>query len=204
MFGIHWQRLGKGKLGIARSPLGHDALECAVPMWGEAGVEQVVTCLTPEEVEGVGLQKEPVVCFEYGLTHSRLEFTSQCLPPTEGRQLRLLRTLATAVSGGRRVLLHSRGGDRAALIATALLVLAGRTPQAACADVSATHGRRVPKYLLQLPWLHRLKLKAAAQAKKPKKGSFAAATAVTQTVKESSPARHAAAPAKVGFPAPAF
>ena len=71
---ICWIRgLPRGRLGIAPRPRGGDWLDAEVKSWRAAGVECVVSGLTPAEAEELDLAQEEAACEGYGAPIRRVE-----------------------------------------------------------------------------------------------------------------------------------
>jgi len=70
----------KGRLAIAARPRGGDWLDDEVEAWRSAGVDCVVSALTPAEEAELDLAEEPVICQRHGLRYISLPIPDSGVP----------------------------------------------------------------------------------------------------------------------------
>lgn len=154
-----------GRLAISARPRGGDWLHEEMSAWREAGVNVVASLLTEGEADEMELENEQAESEKNGM-----EFASFAIPdrtaPSPGNTLQgFLDSLNAKLNQGDRVILHCRQGvGRAGLIAAALLIETGLTPEAAIQRVSTARGVPVPETNEQRLWIESF---AATLARKP-------------------------------------
>jgi protein-tyrosine phosphatase len=146
-----------GRLGIASRPRGGDWLNDEVRSWREAGVDVVVSLLTPDEEKDLGLEDEEQVVRAEGLGFHRLPIPDRGVPSSRSELAGVLPTVAAALQGGENVTIHCRQGiGRSSLVAASLLVDAGVTPDQAFQNIAEVRGVPVPETPEQRDWVARL------------------------------------------------
>jgi protein-tyrosine phosphatase len=134
-------------------PRGNDWINDEMSGLRAAGVNVLVSMLTPAEVNELDLQGEPDAASGAGL-----EFVS-CPTPDRGlpqaQEFRsLLNQLEAALSQGQHVVVHCRMGiGRSSLVAAGLLISEGMTGSEAWEAVSSARGMSVPDTDEQRTWL---------------------------------------------------
>ena|SRR5215813_4341028 len=145
-----------GKLGLAARPRGGDWLARDLADWRSADISSVVSLLTPEENQELGLGEEGSGTKEQGMTFRRFPIPDLAVPASEAKLVRLLEDVDHDLSNGRNVLIHCRQGiGRTGLVAISLLVTKGMSPGAAVDVVSAARGLPVPETDEQRRWIDR-------------------------------------------------
>jgi protein-tyrosine phosphatase len=143
-----------GRLAIMPRPRGGDWLEEEVLSWHSAGVDTVVSLLTPSEVADLDLAQEKALCEAHGMYFLTFPIPDRSVPSSKETLLNLVKELATLLTDGKTVVIHCRQGiGRAALVAICLLVQAGLDPETATARVSVARGYSVPETLEQKRWI---------------------------------------------------
>lgn len=143
-----------GRLAVAPRPRGGDWLGDEMAAWRAAGVETVVSLLTPGEVEEFDLEDEPAAGAAHGVRFLSLPVPDRETPASRAAFEGLVSEIAGELAGGRGVAVHCRQGiGRAGLTAAAVLIAAGLDPAAAVERVSAARGRPVPETPAQRRWL---------------------------------------------------
>lgn len=148
---------GGGRIAQSHRPRGGDHLASDLEALRAAGVDVLVSCLTEQDEEVWGLEREAVVAEAAGLEFIRHPIVDHDVPrSTEG-------TLAFAASLAGR-LLHRRhaivvhclaGIGRSGLLTVAALVKAGWPLERALDRASAARGHSVPETRAQRAWLIR-------------------------------------------------
>ena len=148
------QDLPAGQISIMARPRGGDWLLDEVKSLREAGVDVLVSLLTPEEVRELDLGEEAEYCSREGIIFFTLPIQDRGVPPFSERTFNFLEQLSKHLSEGKHVTLHCRQGlGRAALIAASLLVLAGHSPDQAFDLLSKARGYAVPETEEQRAWV---------------------------------------------------
>ncbi|MCX7015332.1 MAG: tyrosine protein phosphatase [Candidatus Sumerlaeota bacterium] len=154
---VHWiDGLPNGRLGIAARPRGGDWLEDDVRAWRAAGVDMVVSLLTPTEVSEFGLEAEEAYCRRMGMDFLGLAIPDRGIPPAAHEFAQEAATLRDALDTGKSVAAHCRQGiGRSSLLVATVLVLAGEEPERAFERIETARGCPVPDTLEQRSWLRR-------------------------------------------------
>jgi protein-tyrosine phosphatase len=145
---------GPGRLAISARPRGGDWLDEEVRAWRESGVDMVVSLLTPDEMDDLGLQHESDVCWKNGLDYLSLPIIDRSVPALDSTTIALLERIESALAQGKKTVVHCRQGiGRAALVATSLLVARGTPPEVAVEQVGKARHVPVPETLEQRAWI---------------------------------------------------
>ena len=143
-----------GHLAIVPRPRGGDWLEEEVRSWQEAGLEVVVSLLTPDENTELELHQEELLCRARGIQFYAYPIQDRGVPTSRKATTDLVQNLEEALEEGKSVAVHCRQGiGRSSLITALLLVSAGIGPEAALAQISQARGCVVPDTLEQSNWI---------------------------------------------------
>ena len=143
-----------GRLGITPRPRGGDWLEDEVRAWHRAGVDTVLSLLTPDEVTDLGLAAERDLCLAAGIRFESFPIPDRGVPLRAGAFAGLVAGVAGDLGNGKTVLVHCRQGiGRAALVAIGALVASGVEPAAAIGCVGTARGCVVPETAEQRQWI---------------------------------------------------
>jgi protein-tyrosine phosphatase len=143
-----------GRLAIMPRPRSGDWLEDEIKAWHRAGIEVVVSLLDDEEVEELNLADEPQLAMRAGIEFVTFPIRDREVPDSRRSTLELLRRLDSDLTAGRRVALHCRAGiGRSAIIAAALLALAGMDVGAAFHAITRARGCPLPDTREQREWV---------------------------------------------------
>lgn len=143
-----------GRLAIVPRPRGGDWLEDEVQAWQHAGLDRIVSFLTPEEVADLDLSKEEAWCQVYDLQFMSFPIPDRSVPASRNAALALVHQLEQALAAGQRIAVHCRQGiGRSALLAACVLVAAGEEPDTAFQHLSAARGCAVPETVEQQAWV---------------------------------------------------
>jgi protein-tyrosine phosphatase len=158
---LHWvEAPSPVRLAISARPRGGDWLEDEMRGWQDAGVNVVVSLLTPSEAADLDLAAEQKVCRDYGLKFTNLPIEDRGIPGSEIDAIRVIESIASDLSRGKRVVIHCRQGiGRAGMIAASVLVEKGWKPAEAVARVSRDRRVPVPETPGQRAWIERFATK---------------------------------------------
>jgi protein-tyrosine phosphatase len=142
-----------GRLAILPRPRGDDWLEDEVRGWRRAGIDVVVSLLTPDEATEFGLTGEAEAALAVGIEFLGLPTPDRGVPDRTTFEA-LVGRLVADVENGRTVAVHCRQGiGRSGLVAAGVLIAAGLDPEAALRRVSEARDRPVPETAEQRDWL---------------------------------------------------
>jgi len=151
-----------GQLAIIPRPRGGDWLEDEVRALRDDGFETVVSMLTPEETEELGLIHESAIVQDQGLVFCNYPIPDLGVPSSRESAREFLETLHRDLLAGRKIAVHCRGSiGRSGLVASSLLVLSGIDPVDAFRQVSTARGVSAPETDEQRDWVVRLALEPA-------------------------------------------
>ena len=161
---LHWiEGNWTGKLAISARPRGGDWLDDELASWRKSGVDEVVSLLTPEEVESLELQNEAACSGDAGLRFRSFPIVDRWVPASKRDALRFIEDLDADLSAGKNISIHCRQGiGRAGLIAASLLVARGLQPADAFERISLARGVPVPETAEQRAWVEALAHELAA------------------------------------------
>jgi len=143
-----------GRLAIAARPRGGDWLEEEVRLWRQAGLDVIVSLLTPDEVAEFDLAKEGAACRKHGVEFNSLPIADRGVPASRKSVLTLAHALGERLAAGKRVAVHCRQGiGRSALLAACLLVIVGEAPETAFGRIRLARGCPVPDTPEQQEWV---------------------------------------------------
>jgi len=143
-----------GRFAIAPRPRGGDWLADEMRAWQDAGIDTVVSLLTPDEVAEFDLGGEAAACAALGMRFVALPIPDRGTPPSRVAFRKLVTDIVEELAAGRGVAVHCRQGiGRAGLTAAAVLVASGLDTNEAVSRVSAARGRPVPETPAQQRWL---------------------------------------------------
>jgi len=136
---------GRGRLGITICPGRRDRgrdMEEDVAVLGGEGVELLVGCLTPPEMEWVGTAELPAAAGRHGIMYVHRPIRDQGVPPPAA-MAELGRQIDEALDRGERVVVHCLGGlGRSGTVAACVLRSRGATADEALAAVREVRGPR--------------------------------------------------------------
>jgi protein-tyrosine phosphatase len=145
-----------GQLAIVPRPRGGDWLDDEIAEWKKAGLEVVVSALTPDEIESMELVHERATAQRQGVEVLSFPIPDRGTPESFVASKKMFHQLGMLLSEGKYVALHCRQGiGRSALLAAALLTLAGVATEEAWKRVEAGRGCSVPDTAEQKAWVER-------------------------------------------------
>ena len=151
----YWIELrSRGRLAILPRPRGEDWLEDEVSSWRDAGFDVVVSMLTPDEVQELGLEREPEFCSTNGMHLIWFPIPDRGVPASGNATIALTEQLEALLDEGKTIGVHCRQGiGRSALIAACVLVASGEEPSNAFTRIAAARGSSVPDTQEQRDWV---------------------------------------------------
>jgi protein-tyrosine phosphatase len=143
-----------GRLAISPRPRGGDWLEEEMKAWRRAGIDAVVSLLTPEEAADLNLEQEQLHSEANGIEFYSLPIADRSVPASDRDAAQLIGKLDAALGRGKRVAVHCRQGiGRSALIAAGLLIEQGFSPEEAIHRVSRARHAVTPETPEQRAWI---------------------------------------------------
>jgi len=143
-----------GRLAVAARPRGGDWLKDDIASWQSAGINPVLSLLTPEEERDLDLRNEAKEVRMQAMEFVSCPIPDREIPRSEAQWSEVLEKVNGNLSSGRNVLVHCRQGiGRSGLVAACLLVKKGMSPGAAVESVSAARGLTVPETAAQREWI---------------------------------------------------
>ena len=122
------------------------------------GVDTLVSLLPPDQTTMLFLTDEPNAAYRAGLAFRSLPVPDFGVPD-HAQFARPLLELSDELTAGRHVAVHCWGGvGRSSMVAAALLVIRGSTPEAAWHRVAYARGVPVPETDEQRDWVDELAL----------------------------------------------
>jgi len=149
----------KLKLAIVPRPRGEDWLEDVIEQLKREGVDILVSLLTPEESEELGLEGEAAACNAAGIDFRNFPIPDRQTPESVREFLSFARSLYEEARTGRSIGAHCRGciGRSSVLLAT-IMRLDGFSAEEAFERISRARGTNVPDTEEQAKWVARLPL----------------------------------------------
>jgi protein-tyrosine phosphatase len=152
-----------GKLAMAARPRGGDWLKDDIANWKRAGIDMVLSLLTPDEESEMDLRDEAGAARTQGMEFDSFPIPDRQIPRSEAKWSEVLEKVTRTLSDGKNVVVHCRQGiGRSGLLAACLLVRKGMSPGAAVDSVSAARGVSVPETAEQRDWIDHYAVSLAA------------------------------------------
>lgn len=143
-----------GQLAIIARPRGGEWLDGELHALKEAHFDFVLSLLTSEESEELGLTEEAQLSAKHGLEFLSFPIPDLAVPASATATREFLNWLLNELRAGKRIAIHCRQGiGRSGLIATSLLVMEAIDPFVAFRRVSAARGLEVPETTEQRDWV---------------------------------------------------
>ncbi len=143
-----------GRLAIIPRPRGGEWLTDDLTALRDAGVEILVSLLTPRERVELDLVNELQTATAVGLEPVFLPIPDRGIPDSLDVARPVLTRLSAALTSGHTIVVHCRlGVGRSSLIAASLLVLLGRGVDEAWQCLAQARGLPVPDTDIQRAWL---------------------------------------------------
>lgn len=143
-----------GRLAIMPRPRGGDWLEDDVRAWRAAGIDVVLSLLTPAEILDMDLAQEEEFCKAAGIQFLTFPIPDRGVPASKAPMRKLATELAKGLAEGKSIAIHCRQGlGRAPLVAICVLIQAGDNLQTALQKATIARGSPVPETKEQERWL---------------------------------------------------
>lgn len=144
----------RGKLAIVPRPRGGDWLKDEVASWREAGIDVVVSFLTPDEIAEFGLEAEKELSEDGGIRFVSFPIPDRGVPESKIAAASLVQDLEHSLAEGKKIALHCRQSvGRSALIAAYLIIDTGEDSGRAFERISSARGSKVPDTAEQKQWI---------------------------------------------------
>lgn len=141
-------------LAIVARPHGYDWLHDEIRDLSQEGVEILVSMLTEEEAEELGLKDESAECAAAGITFVNVAISDRSVPADSNSFLRSVEQLAAQVREGRYVAVHCRASiGRSSVLAASILVRLGWDAKTAFEVIETARGCSVPDTAEQKQWV---------------------------------------------------
>jgi len=147
------QGLSTGRLSTMARPRGGDWLLDEIKAIRAAGVDVLVSLLTPDEVKELDLAEEAEFCRLQDVMYLSFPIQDLSIPPFSAFTFAFLAQLKAYLLEGKYLVLHCRQGiGRSSLMAASVLVLLGSSPEQAFELLSLARGCPVPETQEQKAW----------------------------------------------------
>ena len=162
---LHWVKgPWPGTLALSARPRGGDWLADEMEHWRTSGVNAVLSLLTDQEVNDLGLETEQQEANRHNLEFLSFPIPDREVPNSEGQMEATLKKLERILSSGKNVVIHCRQGvGRTGLIAACLLATKGIPPDQAVAALTAARGIEIPETPAQEAWIGHFAASLAAR-----------------------------------------
>ncbi len=151
---IYWVLKEPAWLGVLPRPRGDDYIGDEIGSLRKQGIDVLVSLLTADESEELGLGGEEAACKIYSVRFLSFPIEDRSVPRDADAVARLVQALRESLGQGKRVGIHCRAGiGRSAMIAAAVLTGLGFSPDAAFELISEARGCEVPDTSGQREWV---------------------------------------------------
>lgn len=152
----YWINVEGFRLGIIPRPRGQDWLADDIRTLRRAGVDVVVSALTPAETEEWGLRDESRCCEDSGLKFLSFPIEDRSVPTSFLEFDGLMDSVTAYLREGKVVVVHCWGGvGRSSVIAACALIRNGFSANSAFRVIEEARGRQVPDTAEQRHWVER-------------------------------------------------
>ena len=157
-------------LGIMSRPLGGDDLMEEIQYWKKLNVNTLVSFLTDEENEELGLEYERMDCRREGFDFIKFPIQDLQTPDSYLKTKELVNILVGKMNENAKILMHCRGGiGRVSIIAASVLsTLHNASVKQSFEDISKIRGIKVPDTEEQIDWTIEFLSKMKQQTNTPK------------------------------------
>jgi protein-tyrosine phosphatase len=146
--------IGKGCLAIMAHPASAGNAAATIAEIAALNFHQVVSLLEPAEADALGLAREAELVTAQSMNYVSFAIPDMNQPACSEDFAQLAQRLFSEIEAGTNTLIHCRGGiGRSGLLAAAVLLIGGRSIQAAFAQVSRIRRMPVPETPQQAAWL---------------------------------------------------
>lgn len=144
---------GPGALSTMARPRGGDWLADEMLALRDAGVDVLVSMLSHQELDELGLAEEASAAGTVGIRFLSLPTPDRGLPETRAFRA-LVDDLVAAMDTGNHVVVHCRMGiGRSSIVAAAVLMARGSGAREAWSAISSARGLEVPDTEQQRQWV---------------------------------------------------
>lgn len=144
----------KGRLAIVPRPRGGDWLDDEISGWHKAGINTVVSFLTPDEIAEFDLTSEKELAEAHGIRFISFPIPDRGVPSSKITAASLVQDLEQSLAKGKTIGLHCRQSvGRSALMAAYLMVDSGEDPRSAFERIRLARGVPVPDTTEQEQWV---------------------------------------------------
>jgi len=151
-----WIRKEGLRLAITPRPRGYDWLVDDIRLLKRAGIDVLVSALTPYETEDMGLLEESQCCQNYGLEFLSFPIEDRSVPTSFSEFDGLLNSLTDRLRKGKAVGVHCRAGiGRSSMIVASALIRDGLSVDSAFRAIQDARGCSVPDTAEQRQWVER-------------------------------------------------
>ncbi len=141
-------------LAVASRPRGGDWLDDEMADIRRQGIDVLVSCLLPSEEKELDLTAESQAAKHAGIAFVRTPIEDRGTPTDPSAFAEVVNRLSDDRRAGRHVAIHCRQGlGRSPLVAAALLVRSGQSPDEAWALVAERRRQSVPDTDEQRDWI---------------------------------------------------
>jgi protein-tyrosine phosphatase len=142
------------RLAIVLRPRGGDGLQADLEEVRAAGIDVLVSLLTAEDADELGLTNEGRIAHELGMSFVSYPILDRCTPSDLARFRRLVMELRDHVRAGRSIGAHCRGCiGRATVLLASVMIALGWKPDEALRLIEQARGFQVPDTPEQLEWI---------------------------------------------------
>lgn len=141
-------------LGIMSRPLGGDDLMEEIKYWKKLEVNTIVSFLTDEENEELGLECERMDCRKEGFDFIKFPIENHHVPDSYLKTKELANNLIDKINQNNKILMHCRGGiGRVSIISASILsILQNVSVKQSFENISKIRGLDVPDTDEQIVW----------------------------------------------------
>ena|SRR5579859_1870253 len=152
---LFWIPSEQLRIAIMPRPRGGDWLPDDISFLKKAGVQVIVSALTADEIEELGLVEEERVCVQEGLKYFSFPIEDRSVPIELAAFRRFIETLHVELQTDLAIAIHCRAGiGRSSLIAACLLVRQGVQPDDTLRAIEVARGCPVPDTPEQRIWIN--------------------------------------------------
>jgi protein tyrosine phosphatase (PTP) superfamily phosphohydrolase (DUF442 family) len=141
-------------LGIMSRPLGGDDLMEEIEHWKKLNINTIVSFLTDEENEELGLEYERMDCRREGFEFLKFPIEDRQVPDSYLKTKDLVNVMVDKINENQKILMHCRGGiGRVSIIASSVFsVLNKFSIKESFEQISNIRGLNVPDTDEQILW----------------------------------------------------
>ena len=150
------ERSAPGRLAIIPRPRGGDWLADEIHLLRRDGIDVIVSLLTQDEREELGLAEEERACVDAGISYRNLAIEDRSIPTSHNGVQNLIEELSALLKEGKAIGIHCRGSiGRSSLLAACLLVHEGIDCGEALRRIRSARGCEVPETESQRMWIEK-------------------------------------------------